>query len=316
MYCEVYKMQVFHSFEEIKNSPEVVIALGTFDGIHLGHQKVMRTAMDKAAELGGSSMVVTFSAHPFSVLCPSKEPARLATISQKVRYIADLGINGLVLLPMNEALIHLSHQAFCECLMRYLTPKAIVVGENFTYGSRAAGNTKTLVEMFSTHHHIPVFVLPLLGSPGRTNPISSTVIRKLITLGHMETAASLLGRPYELEGLVVKGDQRGRTIGFPTANMYVPEHHAIPPDGVYAVEAEWDGVPHLAMTNVGANPTFERQYRRIETHILDWSGELYGTTMRVRFCKRLRHEIKFDTVEALIRQMDEDRIQTVAYFQR
>ena len=100
MYCEVYKMQVFHSFEEINNAPEVVIALGTFDGIHLGHQKVMRTAMDKAAELGGSSMVVTFSAHPFSILCPPKEPARLATISQKVRYIADLGIDGLVLLPM------------------------------------------------------------------------------------------------------------------------------------------------------------------------------------------------------------------------
>ena len=306
-------MHVFHSFEEIPTPPHAVIALGTFDGVHRGHQEVMQKAIAKARNTGTTSMVVTFAAHPFSVLCPEREPLRLATIPQKVRYIAEQGIDSLVLLPMTKTLIHQSPHEFCEHIRCYIAPQAIVVGENFTYGAKAAGNTATLRETFAINH-TPVCVLPLLGSPGKTAPISSTVIRKAVSLGHMEMAATLLGRAYELESEVVPGDHRGRTIGFPTANMYIPPQMALPPDGVYVTEAEWDGITHQGMTNIGDNPTFTEQYRRIETHVFDWHGDLYGKRVRLRFYKRLRHELKFDTPDALVRQMHEDRLHTLAYF--
>lgn len=307
-------MKVFHSFEEIKDCPNAVVALGTFDGVHLGHKKVMQTAIDKARKISGTAVAVTFSGHPFSVICPQREPLRLSTIEQKVRFIANAGMDAVVLLPMNEALIAQSHADFSSRLLKYLQPRGIVVGENFTYGSRAAGNTKTLAHVFSEEQGIPVIVLKLLESPGKATPISSTVIRKAVDLGHMEMARMLLGRPYEIEGEIVHGDHRGHNIGFPTANMLIPEQMAVPPDGVYITRAEWAGKPYQAMTNIGKNPTFDHQTHRIETYIFNWDGDLYGQTMRLSFYKRLRHEAKFDTVQALISQMNIDKQQTMAYF--
>ncbi|MCI1822015.1 MAG: bifunctional riboflavin kinase/FAD synthetase [Megasphaera sp.] len=308
-------MQVFHSFEEVAGCPNAVIALGTFDGIHLGHQKVMQEAIKKAKSIGGTAVVVTFSAHPFSVLCPQREPVRLATVDQKIRYISDLGIDALILLPMNRALISETHIDFTNRLLKYLKPRGVVVGDNFTYGAKAAGNTATLKAALM-QQNIPVYVLPLLETPGRTAPVSSTVIRKAVQLGHMEMAAALLGRAYELEGMVVEGDKRGTTIGFPTANMLIPLQMAIPPDGVYVTEMKAGECWLPAMTNIGANPTFTNQYRRIETHILDWQGQLYGEKVRVRFYKRLRKEVKFINAEDLIHQMESDRRQTLSYFSR
>ena len=306
-------MQLFQSFQEVTNCQGAVVALGTFDGVHLGHQKVMRTAIDKAAETGGKSVVVTFAAHPLSVLCPEKEPIRLATVEQKIQYIAGVGIDALVLLPMTRHLLDETPEEFCRQLLEYLCPAAIVVGENFTYGAKAAGNTQTLRE-FMAGHHIPVMALTLLERPGRSTPISSTVIRRLVTMGHMETAEALLGHPFALQGKVVQGDRRGRVIGFPTANMLIPPQMAVPPDGVYITEVEWQGQLLPAMTNIGANPTFAHQYRRIETHILQWSGDMYDEDIVVRFRKRLRPEIRFDSKEELIEQMEEDKRKTLIYF--
>lgn len=306
-------MEVFHSFEEIHNCPRSVIALGTFDGVHLGHQMVMAKAREIARHMDASSAVVTFAAHPLSILFPEKEPLRLATVQQKIRYIDDQGIDILVLLAMTKGLIQESPEEFCKQLLQYVHPCAIVVGSNFTYGAKAAGNTDTL-KQFMEERDIPVHVLTLLDRPGRDTPISSTVIRKLVTLGHMETATALLGRPYELEEIVVKGDQRGNTIGFPTANMLIPVHMALPPDGVYATKVLIDGTWYPAMTNIGDNPTFTNQYRRIETNIIGWSGDLYDKVLRLRFYKRLRHEITFHTTEELKEQMDTDRKDTLSYF--
>ena len=307
-------MELFHSFEDITGCPKAVVALGTFDGVHLGHQKVMQAAIDKARSIGGTAVCVTFSGHPFSILAPQREPLRLSTIEQKMRFIAELGMDAMVLLPMNEQLIAQSHQEFSERLLRYLQPQGIVVGENFTYGSRAAGNTKTLAHIFSEEHGIPVIILPLLESPGKSIPISSTVIRKAVDLGHMEMARMLLGRPYEIEDTVVHGDERGRHIGFPTANMHVPERMAIPPDGVYVTRAKINGTSYRAMTNIGSNPTFQNQTHRIETYVFDWQGDMYDQVLRLTFYKRLRHEIKFDNVQLLINQMNEDKKQTETYF--
>lgn len=306
-------MEVFHSFQEAQHYGATVVALGTFDGVHRGHQTVMAKAMETARKLSAKAVVVTFAAHPLSVLCPEKEPARLATVGQKERYIAELGLDGLVLLPMNRHLIDESPEEFCQQLLDYMHPRAVVVGSNFTYGAKAAGNTQTLRDFMKTHD-VPVYVLELLERPGRATPISSTVIRKLIGLGHMETAETLLGRPFEMEGSVVAGDHRGGSIGFATANMHIPARMAIPPDGVYAT-AVYEGDRWLpAMTNIGSNPTFTDQYRRIETHIIDWQGDIYGKTLRVAFYKRLRHEITFASVDALKAQMQRDQADVLAYF--
>ncbi|ERT57126.1 bifunctional riboflavin kinase/FAD synthetase [Megasphaera vaginalis (ex Srinivasan et al. 2021)] len=306
-------MNVFHSFQEIKGISHSVVALGTFDGVHRGHRKVMEKAMAIGRQKGCLTAVVTFAAHPLSILAPEHEPLRLATVAQKTCYIEEIGIDALVLLPMNRQLIDESPDDFCRQLIQYIQPSAIVVGANFTYGSKAAGNTETL-RAFMSRYDIPVHALSLLERPGKASPISSTAIRKLVCMGHMETAALLLGRPFEVEGIVVKGDRRGRTIGFPTANMLLPPHMAMPPDGVYATRIRVDGTWHRAMTNIGDNPTFSNQYRRIETNVFDWQGCLYGKTVSLRFYKRIRGEERFDTTQELIEQMDEDKRKTLIYF--
>lgn len=307
-------MEIFHSFQEITGFTGAVVALGTFDGIHKGHQMVMKTAIKRAAAGGVKTMVVTFTAHPMSVLCPEKEPLRLATIAQKAEYIEAVGIDGLVLLPMSEGLLRESPEEFCQNLVTYIHPSVIVVGSNFTYGAKAAGNTDTM-KAFMADYAIPVEALDLLERPGGTTPISSTVIRRLIQMGHMETAENLLGRPFALTGTIVPGDHRGRTIGFATANMLIPINMAIPPDGVYVTELWWDGEGHPAMTNIGDNPTFENQYRRIETHVLDWDKDLYGKNVSLRFRKRLRGEEVFASADDLIAQMKEDEKATQQFLQ-
>lgn len=171
-------MEIFHSFQEITGFTGAVVALGTFDGVHRGHQMVMKTAIKRAAACGVKTMVVTFMAHPLSVLCPEKEPLRLATIGQKAEYIEAVGIDGLVLLPMSQALLQESPEEFCQNLLTYIHPSAIVVGSNFTYGAKAAGNTETM-KFFMSQYDIPVVALTLLERPGRTTPISSTIIFRI-----------------------------------------------------------------------------------------------------------------------------------------
>lgn len=306
-------MEVFHSFQAVTGMDGAVVALGTFDGVHLGHQKVMKTAMAEAKKRHQKAVVVTFSAHPFAVLCPEKEPLRLATVAQKIEYIEQVGIDGLVILDMTKELLAESPESFCDQLVTYIRPSAIVVGSNFTYGAKAAGNTETLTA-YMEKRHIPVFALTLLERPGRTTPISSTVIRRLVHMGHMETTTSLLGRPFALVGEVVTGDRRGRTIGFPTANMLIQHEMALPPDGVYVTIAQWDDQKHMAITNIGDNPTFTNQYSRIETHILDWHGDIYGKILKLQFLKQIRKEETFATVEELIQKMHDDEQYAREYF--
>lgn len=306
-------MEVFHSFQEIKNCNGAVIALGTFDGVHLGHQKVMQTALQKARAHQVKSMVITFAEHPLSVLFPDKEPPRLATVEQKERYISEVGIDALVILTVTRHLLDETPEEFCQQILEYIHPSGIVVGSNFTYGKKAAGNTESLTA-FMGAHQVPVEVLRLLERPGRAVPISSTVIRRLVQMGHMETVAALLGRPFEVVGKVVVGDKRGHLIGFPTANMLIPENMALPPDGVYVTEIGWNGTYYQAMTNIGSNPTFTNQYRRIETHILSFDGNIYGQEVVLRFLKKLRPELKFADTEALVEQMKDDESKTINYF--
>lgn len=306
-------MEVFHSFQEITGCHAAVVALGTFDGVHMGHRAVMRAAMAEAKTLHRKAAVVTFSAHPLSVLHPEKEPLRLATTAQKIQYIADVGVDVLVLLPMTKELMAETPTAFCRQLQETFCPAAIVVGENFTYGAGAGGNTETLAA-YMKKHRTPVQVLPLVPDPQGLEPISSTKIRKLIACGNVEEAGRLLGRPFAMTGTVADGDRRGRTIGFPTANLHLAPHMAVPADGVYITEVSRQGQWLPAMTNVGANPTFTRQYRRVETHILDWHEDIYGQDITVSFLRRIREEKQFSTVAALITQMQQDKEVVRQYF--
>ena len=306
-------MNVYDSLEAAAVCRHAVIALGTFDGVHVGHRRVMETAMSEGKRLHVPTLVLTFSAHPLSVLNPLKEPARLATVEQKEEYIRSVGIDGLIMLPMTQELLNQSPEDFCACLIKYLSPSEIVVGTNFTYGKKAAGNTETLVQSMGDAH-IPVRVLDLVEAPQSDYPVSSTVIRGLIAEGKMQAAMALLGRPFELRAEVVSGDRRGRTIGFPTANMLIPPKAALPPDGVYVTGVVLDGKEWPAMTNIGNNPTFTRQYRRVETHILDWSGDIYGKTVTLRFYKRLRDEKKFSSITELVDAMKVDKKKVLLHF--
>lgn len=305
-------MEIYHSFAEIKACRHAVVALGTFDGVHSGHRQVIQTAIDEAAALGVTSLVITFSAHPLSVLAPEREPLRLATLEQKIEYIEQLGVDGILILPVTRELLGESPEDFSRSLLTYVQPTEIIVGTNFTYGRGAAGDAAALT-VFMKAEGVPVKALALLGAPGQ-RPVSSTVIRECVASGRMEEAASLLGRPFEMTGEVVKGDRRGNAIGFATANMLIPVHIALPPDGVYATTVTLDGKEYPAMTNIGNNPTFSRQYRRVETHIINWSGNLYGKKLRLRFYKRLRDEKKFDSITELVAAMKNDEKNALLQF--
>ena len=306
-------MEIYHSFAEIKACRHAVVALGTFDGVHSGHRQVIQTAIDEAAALGVTSLVITFSAHPLSVLAPEREPLRLATLEQKIEYIEQLGVDGILILPVTRELLGESPEDFSRSLLTYVQPTEIIVGTNFTYGRGAAGDAAALT-VFMKAEGVPVKALALLGAPGRERPVSSTVIRECVASGRMEEAASLLGRPFEMTGEVVKGDRRGNAIGFATAKMLIPVHIALPPDGVYATTVTLDGKEYPAMTNIGNNPTFSRQYRRVETHIINWSGNLYGKKLRLRFYKRLRDEKKFDSITELVAAMKNDEKNALLQF--
>ncbi|KXB90894.1 bifunctional riboflavin kinase/FAD synthetase [Megasphaera hutchinsoni] len=308
-------MEIFHSFQEVKGCQHAVVALGTFDGVHMGHQKVMQKAIEEADMKGYKSVVVTFSGHPLSVLQPDKEPVRLATMAQKIQYIQDVGIDVLVILPLSWTLLNETPQSFCQQLYKTFLPSAIVVGTNFTYGAGADGNTDTL-RAFMELVQVPVYVLPLVSFDKNNMPVSSTIIRQLIQDGKLEETTHLLGRPFSIVGTVVTGDKRGRTIGFPTANMHIEKNMAVPADGVYVSEVKHQGILLPAMTNVGENPTFANQYRRIETYILDWHGDIYGQDMELHFLKRLRGEERFHSVEELVACMKQDEEKVRNYFRQ
>ncbi|EHM43259.1 bifunctional riboflavin kinase/FAD synthetase [Anaeroglobus geminatus] len=306
-------MEIYHSLEEAKPCKGAVIALGTFDGVHIGHQQVMKTAADEAARAGVPSLVVTFTAHPLSVLFPEKEPLRLATLEQKTEYIRAVGVDGLVLLPVTKEFLNESPEEFCRSLIDSIGPTKIVVGANFTYGKHAAGNIRTLKASMGKAG-IPVRILDLVATPAGGHPVSSTIIRCLVKGGKMEEVRELLGHPFELTGEVVTGDRRGNTIGFATANLLVPRRMAVPPDGVYMTTLIIDGRELPSMTNIGNNPTFMRQYRRVETHVINWEGNLYGKTVSVRFYKRIRDEKKFASITELVDAMKNDEKYVLSHF--
>ena len=307
-------MEIITSLDaELKNKyPATVIALGTFDGLHLGHTDVINTTKDYAERNGLKLAVFTFSNHPLALIRPDLVPVRIISAEEKIKLLESFGVDYLINIPFTEDFAALSPDEFLERLA-YFNYRCLVVGENFTYGFLGSGKTETL-ERSGRKNGFDVIVRPLVKMNG--NVVSSTGIRNLIQAGHIEYANRMLGRAYAITGTIVHGEQRGRKLGFPTANIELLHGEmAVPAPGVYAVTASIEGSIYEGMGNIGNNPTFnDVEHARLEVNLFNCSGDLYGKTMSVQFHKYIRAEKKFSGVEELCRQIEEDKKAIKTYF--
>lgn len=307
-------MEIITSLDaELKNKyPATVIALGTFDGLHLGHTDVINTAKDYAERSGLKLAVFTFSNHPLALIRPDLVPVRIISAEEKIKLLESFGVDYLINIPFTEDFAALSPDEFLDRLACF-NYRCLVVGENFTYGFLGSGKTETL-ERSGRKNCFDVIVRPLVKMNG--NVVSSTGIRNLIQAGHIEYANRMLGRAYAITGKIVHGEQRGRKLGFPTANIELLHGEmAVPAPGVYAVTASIEGRIYEGMGNIGNNPTFnDVEHARLEVNLFNCSGDLYGKTMSVQFHKYIRAEKKFSGVEELCRQIEEDKKAIKTYF--
>jgi len=287
----------------------LAVSIGTFDGAHRGHAAVV-AAMREAVGPGGRVLPLAFDPHPASVLRPGTAPARLTTARQRAEFLKALGADQVEILTPQRELLGQSPEAFIAGLRRRHPFDVIVEGPDFRFGQGRAGDLPLLRSLGASNGFRVVEVAGLEASLGCQSvvPVRSTIIRRLIADGRMEDAATLLGRPYELECRVVRGDQRGRTIGYPTANL---EHgdRQLPGDGVYAGSATLpDGAVHRAAISVGTKPTFGAHALTCEAHLLDWRGSLdrYGWVIRLRLERRIRDQLVFEALEPLLERMAAD----------
>ncbi|HEX5540279.1 MAG TPA: bifunctional riboflavin kinase/FAD synthetase [Micromonospora sp.] len=302
-----------------------VVTIGVFDGVHKGHQAIIRHVVQRAEELGVPSVVVTFDPHPAEVVRPGSHPAVLTEPARKAELIEALGVDVLCVVPFTPDFSRRSAEAFVhDVLVKHLHAALVVVGENFRFGHKAAGDV-ALLEQLGRTFGFGVESAPLAAA-GNTI-FSSTYIRSCIDAGDVRAAAEALGRPHRLEGVVVRGDQRGRELGFPTANLLIHRHAAVPTDGIYAAWAVRGGVQRLgrsefpqfgpgerlrAAVSIGTNPTFLGRERRVEAYLLDFEGDLYGERLALDFVAYLREQRRYDTIESLIAQIAEDVAQARA----
>jgi len=286
-----------------------VVTIGVFDGVHRGHQQIIGQAVKRAGELGDRSVVVTFDPHPSEVVRPGSHPAVLTENGRKAELIEALGVDALCVVPFTLDFSRLAAEAFVhDVLVEHLHAALVVVGENFRFGHRAAGDVALLQRLGRTFG-FAVEGPPLVADDGTV--FSSTYIRACVGAGDVTAAARALGRPHRLEGVVVRGDQRGRELGFPTANLMTNPYAAIPADGVYAahlVRADGQALP--AAVSIGTNPTFDGRQRRVEAYVLDFDGDLYGERVALDFAAHLREMRAYPGIDPLVAQIREDVTQT------
>lgn len=282
----------------------VILTIGTFDGLHRGHQKLLGELMVHARAAGRLSAVLTFHPHPRAVLQAEPAPTYLLPLEERSRMLAAMGVDLLIVLPFTRALADTPAEAFVQELCTRLGMRELWVGRDFALGRRREGDTSKLQELAARFGYLLHIVEPVYENG---KPISSTRIRGLLAEGAVDRAAELLGRPYAVEAEVLHGAKRGRTLGFRTANLRLPPEYAAPADGVYAVWAVMEeNTRRGAVANIGIRPSFDAGLRLLEVHILDYEGDLYGKRLRVEFVKRLRPEKRFETTEALIAQVHRD----------
>lgn len=279
------------------------LALGVFDGVHVGHRAVIEAARQQVESHGGNCVVVTFDPHPIRVLAPERAPRQLlASLDHKARLLEKIHVDALLALPFTREFAQISATDFIESLVRHQHVATIAVGEDWRFGKGREGDVSFL-RRIGEKLGFQVIALPPVMHQGER--ISSTRIRQSIRDGAMANAAEMLGRPYGIEGLVVKGQQLGRTLGFQTANIALGEEQ-LPPDGVWAVRGHGDGHAWQGVANLGNRPTVDGLTRVFEVHLFDHDSDLYGKMLEVEFVKHLRPEQKFPSLDALREQITKD----------
>lgn len=304
-------MRIYRSLEEVPKAKRVV-AIGTFDGVHIGHQRIIGDAVRAADALDEEirSMVMTFNPHPLSIIAPDKCPPILTPLNVKADLIRELGVDELLIVPFSEEFSRLSPTDFCEMLFsKTLGAVKVIVGDNFRFGYKAGGDVNFLKE-FGAGVGMEVTAEPLVTASGEA--ISSTRIRNALMAGKLDEVREILSRPPSTHGKVVHGDKRGRALGVRTANVEAHVGCIFPGRGVYLADLFVDDQPYACLVNVGHNPTFcsiddsTDERMRIEAHILDFDRNLYGANVRIDFLERLRDEMKFDNPGALVEQIKKD----------
>ena len=307
-------MRLFHGTDNAEIARPTVLTLGVFDGLHLGHQLIMQTVVERARSVGAVPTVITFEPHPRAVLHAESAPPLLQTFDQKIEALGVLGIEQTIVIHFDQAFAQINAQDFLsDVVVDRLHAKEVYLGRGFAFGHNREGNIE-LLRQESNRLGFCADEVPEVRSRGRR--VSSSRIRELLHHGEVNLARRMLGRPYGVEGRVVRGAERGATLGFPTANLQ-PQNRVIPRGGVYVTATLIDGQWRRSVTNIGTRPTFESAAgSSVETFIMNWSGDLYGDVVRVRFLHRLRDEKKFNSVDELKVQIKSDVTRAEQYFGR
>jgi riboflavin kinase/FMN adenylyltransferase len=305
-------MKIFHGTENANIAKPTVLTLGVFDGLHLGHQRIMETVVDRAKQADATATAITFDPHPRAVLYPESAPPLLQTLDQRLANLEVLGIEQTIVVAFTREFASQPAEDFLANIIHdRLHAKEVYLGKGFEFGRNRGGNITLLREMSKRLGFIAdeVEEVQLRGLR-----ISSSKIRDLLLSGRINLARRMLGRPYGVEGVIIRGNRRGHTIGFPTANLK-PHNRVIPKYGVYATATLIDGTWRKSITNIGVRPTFENTTEpSIETYVFDFDGDLYGDVLRVRFLHRIRDERKFDGVDELKAQIERDSRRARNYF--
>lgn len=296
-------MKIYHTWQGIRHKHrDIVVGLGNFDGVHVGHQRLISGLVEEARKIGGTSAVFTFHPHPLEVLT-GKAPPRLLSHKAKENTIRQLGVDVLLLVPFTLEFAFLTPELFIEkVLVKELDVRSVFIGYNYTFGQGGLGTAETLIDG-GRKYGFKVYVIPPVTVDGV--PVSSTLIRGLLADGDVAGAQKLLGYYPFMEGEVVAGERRGRTLGFPTANLRLEEGVMAPANGVYAVKVHVDGDDYLGVANIGIKPTFHGYNCRpdLEVHLLDFQGDLYGKQIKVFLTGRLREEKRFSSPGELVEQI-------------
>jgi riboflavin kinase / FMN adenylyltransferase len=297
-------MEVLHGMRSLRATEATAVTIGFFDGVHRGHQAVIRRTVDVARDRGLEAVAVTFDRHPREVLTPGEAPPLLTTLERKASLIAELGVEALAVLEFTHEFSTWSPEAFVErILVAGLRTEHAVIGSNFTFGHRAMGNLQVLTAL-GDRRGFSVEGMALLRLQGR--PVSSSSIREALMAGDLEWPHAALGRRFVVDGKVTAGAGRGAGLGFPTANLEVPPRMLLPAEGVYAGKVSLADREYAAAINVGTNPTFGGEPMHVEAFLLGFDGDLRGRPMAVEFWSRLREEIRFESPEALAEQIAQD----------
>ena len=306
-------MRLFHGTDNADIQRPTVLTLGVFDGLHLGHQLIMRTVVERARETGAVPTVITFDPHPRAVLHPGSAPPLLQTFDQKIEGFGVLGIEQTIVVHFTKEFSNLSAEDFIrDVVMDRLHAREVYLGKGFAFGHNRSGNIELLRrlgrELGFVAGEVPEVQL-------RGQRVSSSKIRELLARGQVNLARRMLGRPYGVEGRVARGAERGHQLGFPTANLH-PHNRVIPRNGVYVTGTLIDGKWRRSVTNVGLRPTFgDASEPSVETFVMNWDGDLYGDVIRVRFLHRLRDERRFSSVDELKTQITRDVTRAESYFE-